>query len=155
MNLDVNQRNVSQSDSRLSLASTFSIKRVQHASRSVSVWFFHLLWTDVNCPPNGSVHSEIPIIDISDIAISFIARIGLYVDTFKWSFLNNISKGDVSHATATDLRRYTSYSEANTQYNLNVFNKHVSCAVVIPTWFWDDDIIPILDSQVVNMHSSA
>ena len=84
MNLDINERDISQSHFWLSLASPFPIKWIQHTSRSISIRLFHLLRPDINSPPNWSIHSEIPVIDVSDIAISLylISRISLDINSF-------------------------------------------------------------------------
>ena len=59
MNPYVFQCNVVEGDSWLGGAGTFSVKRIKHASRSVSVGLLHLLRTDVDGPPDWPVHGEI------------------------------------------------------------------------------------------------
>lgn len=134
-----------QSDSRLSFTCTFFIKWVQHTSRSISIWLFHLLRSDINCPPNGSVHSKVFVIDICNVSISLITRICFNIYTFQWSFLNYISKCNIPNATATYMRRDTTYSKTNSKNDFNVLDQHISRAINILTGFRDHNIIPILN----------
>jgi hypothetical protein len=49
---------IAHSDSGFCLANSFS-KGIKHASWSISIRLFHLLGTDIDAPPNWSIHCEV------------------------------------------------------------------------------------------------
>lgn len=106
--------NIFQSYPWLSFTCPFLIKRIKHTSRSISIWLFHLLRSYINCPPDGSIHSKVFVINICDISITLIARICLNIDTFQRSFLNDVSKSNISDTASTNMRRDTSNRKTNT-----------------------------------------
>lgn len=145
MYFDIFKGNVFQSDSRLSLACTFLIKWVQHTSRSISIRLPHLLRSNVNGPPNWSVHCKVFVINICNVSVSLITRICFNINTFQGSFLNYISKCNISNTTTTNVRRNATYSKTDSKNNLNILDKHVPCAIYVLTGFWYYNVIPILD----------
>lgn len=50
-NVNILEGNVTKSDSGLGGASSFFIEGIKHATGSITIWLFHLLGPDVNCPP--------------------------------------------------------------------------------------------------------
>ena len=60
MHFDIFNCYISHCNSRLSLTYTFS-KWIEHAAWTISIWFFHLLRTDIDSPPNRLIHCKIQI----------------------------------------------------------------------------------------------
>lgn len=113
---------VSDVDSRLCLASSFRIERIEHAARSSSVRLFLLLWAEINRPPYRLMHSDILVKDVINDSKSIFARISLDVDPFKRFLEKCISKGNISDTVDLCVRRHASDRETYSKSDSDVLN---------------------------------
>jgi hypothetical protein len=155
VNFNIFEGDIPQGYSWLGLACPFFVEGIEHTSRSISVGLLHLLGPNVDCPPNWSVHSEVFIVNVGNVPITLVPWVCFHIDSLQRSFLDNISKRDVPYTIPSDFWWYTSNSQADTKYNLYVLNKHIPGTVNIMTGLWHYNIIPILDSHIVNVHPSS
>lgn len=108
MNFDIIEGDIFESDSWLGGTSSFFIERVKHASWSVPVGLFHLLGTDIDCPPDWSVHCEVGVVDILNQACALIAGVGFYIYAFEGTDHLDVAESNVTDTVATQLWGYTS-----------------------------------------------
>lgn len=64
MNMNMLKGNIIDSNKGLGSALSFGIIRIQHTARPITIGLFHLLWSDINCPPDGSIHGEVLVQDV-------------------------------------------------------------------------------------------
>lgn len=88
------------SHSRFSLANSFT-KGIEHTTRTISIWFFHLLRTYIDTPPNRSVHSKIFKVKIFNYACPLMTWIRLDINAFDWPYHPPISSCNISNTIST------------------------------------------------------
>ncbi len=113
VNFDVLKGNVLQGDSGLSLASSFFIERVKHASGTVSIGFFHLLRSNVDSPPDRSIHCEVGVVNVLNQTCTNISRVGFDIDPFKRPNHSHIPKGDIFYTVTVSFWWNTANCHAN------------------------------------------
>lgn len=159
MNFNILEGNVSKSYSWLSGACTFFIKRIKHASRPVSIRLFHLLWTNIYCPPERSIHCKISIVYILNQSISLISGIRFNINAFNGPCYIYIPKSNIPNTIASSVWRHTSHTHSNPKHNSCVLNKHISCTIPIHkstmTGFRHNNVIEILNSDIIDVHSCS
>lgn len=100
MNSNILHCYISHGHSRLGLAHSFT-KRIKHATRTISIRFFHLLRTNINTPPDWSVHCEVLKVQIFNYACTLMSGIGFHINAFYWSYHPPIFGCDISNAIST------------------------------------------------------
>ena len=76
-------------------------KGIEHAAWSSSIWVLHLLWADVDPPPEGAFYVDVFVPYICDLAArarlhrARRSRIGLDVDGFERTVQVDVAEGDV------------------------------------------------------------
>lgn len=98
VDLNVLESDISNCNSWLSSTCTFFIKRIKHTARTITIRFFHLLRTYINCPPNWPIHCEILIVNVLNFASSLISRISFDINALDWPNHPNISEGYILDA---------------------------------------------------------
>ena len=155
MDLYVLKSDVDHSDSGLSSTCATFIERIEHAARSITIRFFHLLGTNIDSPPNRPIHCEIRVVNILDESCAFISWISFNIDSFERSHHSYISKCDILDTITLFFRGHTAYSHSNSQKHSTIFNQEVSGAISNTFWFGYNDIIIILASNVIDMESCS
>lgn len=149
------QCDVPHSNSRLSCALTFTIKRVKHTSRPVSVWLFHLLRTNINSPPMWCLHSNIFVPNVLNDSITLISRVGLYVYPLPRPVHLHILECHISNTVRTKVRRNTTYCDSNSKSHRYILYQEVFCAISIQispySRLGNYHVIPVLDCKIINV----
>ena len=114
--------NVSQGDQRLCGTCPSRIKGIYHASRSRSSWLPHLLWTEINGPPDWSIHRNVFVIDIWDVSPSVDSWVRLDVDSLERTFHLNISESNIPDAASSHMRWHTSDTHPNPQPHFDILH---------------------------------
>ncbi len=113
---------VRQGDQRLCGTCSSRIEGIYHASRSRSTWLPHLLWTEINCPPDWSIHCNVFVINIWDVTPSVDSRVCLDIDSLKRTFHLNISESNIPDTASSHMRWHTSDTHPNPQPHFDIFH---------------------------------
>lgn len=148
---------ISQSNSRLCGTCAMFIEWIQHATRPISIRLFHLLRSNIDSPPNRSIHGKVLIVDILNKPSALIPRIGLNIDSFEWPYHPNIFEGNIPDTVTPLMWRNTAHTHTNPKNNSSIFNIDILCTIASPValmaGFRDNYIIVVLHCQVVDLHT--
>ena len=129
------------------------VEGIEHAARAISIWFLHLLRSDVNSPPQRPIHCDILIEDVGDQPSPRISWVGLYIDCLQRLDKVHISECDILDTIAPDMRRHASHTHPHSQDHCAVLHQHILCAVTSTRRLGHDYIVVVLDGEVVEMHA--
>ena len=96
--------------------------------------------------------------DVFYLTAATVTRVGLDVNTFERFLEICVSERNIPNTVMLCIRRHTANRQPNPKSNRNILNQHMLSTVTgcpAMTWFWDDDIIVILDCYVPDMEILA
>ena len=153
MNAYVLKRNVAESNSWLSFANSLA-KRIKHAAWAITIRLLHLLRTDIDAPPNGSVHCEIFEVKILKDSCSLVSRIRLHINAFNRSYHAPVPSCNVPNAISPSRRRKTSNRHSNPHLHSHILYQHISSTIeIVIQRFRNNSVVIVLNRNVVNMKS--
>lgn len=152
----IREGDVLEGDEGLGAAGSSRIEWVDHAAGAFAIGLEHLLWADVDGPPDGGYHGDVLVVDGGDQSAANVPWVGLDIYAFKRILHLHIPKRDIPNTPETLRRRHRPNRHANAQPHRNILHQKVLRTIAVDVGFaagfGDDDIIPILDGEVVDVH---
>ena len=157
MDFYVSKSDVMESDTRLSCTGSMFIKRIQHATRTISIRLLHLLRANIYRPPKWSIHGHVLIDDILNKTISLVSRVSFHINRLQWSNKVHISESYILNTVTPSMRRNTTSTHPYPQYHSTILYQHIlSTITAIRTRglrFRYNNIIIVKNSKIIDMHS--
>lgn len=94
----VPESNIFEGHERLCDAAALGIERIEHATGSVTVRLFHLLWSDIYRPPLRSKHRKVLIDNVGDNSVACVSWVGLDVDALKGILHVDVAESNILNA---------------------------------------------------------